>query len=77
MRRDWKQKAALQRVFEPFFSSDHGTGHGLGLAFCRRVVVAAKGSLRVKSEPAAGAVFTIALPVDSPDNHSDEKGNPE
>ena len=67
--------AVLQRVFEPFFSSDHGTGHGLGLAFCRRVVAAAKGSIRVKSEPAAGAVFTITLPVDSPADLSDEKEN--
>jgi len=56
--------ASLQRVFEPFFSTDQGTGHGLGLAFCKRVVLAANGSIRVKSEPAAGAVFTITLPVD-------------
>lgn len=58
------EPASLQRVFEPFFSSDHGTGHGLGLAFCKRVVHSARGSIRVKSEPASGAVFTITLPVD-------------
>jgi two-component system CAI-1 autoinducer sensor kinase/phosphatase CqsS len=56
--------ASLHRVFEPFFSTDQGTGHGLGLAFCKRVILAANGSIRVKSEPAAGAVFTITLPVD-------------
>ncbi|MBK7508672.1 MAG: HAMP domain-containing histidine kinase [Comamonadaceae bacterium] len=69
--------ALLQRIFEPFFSSDHGTGHGLGLAFCRRVIVAAKGSIRVKSEPAKGAVFTITLPVDASASHNPDRGDPE
>ncbi len=55
---------ALQpRIFEPFFSTDRGTGHGLGLAFCQRVVQAAGGTIRVKSEPARGAIFTIELPL--------------
>ncbi|MEP6792114.1 MAG: ATP-binding protein, partial [Ramlibacter sp.] len=51
------------RIFEPFFSTDGGTGHGLGLAFCQRVVHSAAGSIRVKSEPARGAIFTIELPI--------------
>ena len=53
------------RIFDPFFSTDRGTGHGLGLAFCRRVVQAAGGSIRVKSELAQGATFTIELPTRS------------
>ena len=32
------------RVFQPFVSSDRGTGHGLGLAFCQRVVFDARGT---------------------------------
>jgi two-component system CAI-1 autoinducer sensor kinase/phosphatase CqsS len=52
-----------KRIFQPFFSTDRGTGHGLGLAFCQRVVQAAHGSIRVKSAPHQGAVFTIELPV--------------
>jgi two-component system CAI-1 autoinducer sensor kinase/phosphatase CqsS len=51
------------RIFEPFFSTDHGTGHGLGLAFCQRAIQAANGSIRVKSEPGHGAAFTIDLPL--------------
>jgi two-component system CAI-1 autoinducer sensor kinase/phosphatase CqsS len=56
--------AELQaRIFQPFFSTDRGTGHGLGLAFCQRVVQAAHGTIRVKSAPHQGAVFTIEMPV--------------
>lgn len=56
------------RVFEPFFSTDHGIGHGLGLAFCRTVVQAAGGSIQVRSRPATGAAFILQLPVVLPHN---------
>jgi two-component system CAI-1 autoinducer sensor kinase/phosphatase CqsS len=52
-----------KRIFQPFFSTDRGTGHGLGLAFCQRVVQAARGTIRARSAPHQGAVFTIELPV--------------
>lgn len=51
------------RIFEPFFSTDRGSGHGLGLAFCQQVVESASGTLRVKSEPGRGAIFIIELPT--------------
>jgi two-component system, CAI-1 autoinducer sensor kinase/phosphatase CqsS len=51
------------RIFEPFFSTDRGSGHGLGLAFCQRVINAARGSIRVQSELAHGATFTVELPT--------------
>lgn len=54
---------AQPRIFEPFFSTNRGTGHGLGLAFCQRVVDSAKGTIRVKSEPGHGATFTLELPI--------------
>ncbi len=50
------------RIFEPFFSTDRGTGHGLGLAFCEQVVESAGGTIRVKSELGRGAIFIIELP---------------
>lgn len=51
------------RIFEPFFSTDRGSGHGLGLAFCQRVIHGAHGSVRVRSEPGRGASFTVELPI--------------
>ena len=55
--------ALRHRIFEPFFSSDSHSGHGLGLAFCRRVVKSADGSIRVESKPGCGATFVIELPL--------------
>jgi two-component system CAI-1 autoinducer sensor kinase/phosphatase CqsS len=55
--------ALLPHIFKPFFSSNHGTGHGLGLAFCEQVVRSAGGSISVKSQFAIGATFTIELPL--------------
>lgn len=53
----------LPRIFEPFFSTSRGTGHGLGLPFCQRVVLAAKGEIVVESEWQKGTRFTIRLPI--------------
>lgn len=53
----------LMRIFEPFFSTNRGTGHGLGLAFCKRVVQSARGTIRATSEPGAGATFVVELPI--------------
>jgi len=55
---------ALQaRIFQAFFSTSEGTGHGLGLAFCQRVLKDANGSIRVKSIPLRGASFVLELPT--------------
>ncbi len=55
--------AVLRRIFRPFFSNNRDTGHGLGLAFCQRVVQSAGGKIQVKADFAAGATFAITLPV--------------
>ncbi|WP_395687309.1 sensor histidine kinase [Caenimonas koreensis] len=51
------------RIFEPFFSTYSGTGHGLGLAFCQQVIRNAHGTIRVRSEVGRGATFVIDLPA--------------
>ncbi len=55
--------ALRARLFQPFVSTHQGSGHGLGLAFCLRVVRASRGQIRVESEPGQGARFLIELPV--------------
>ncbi len=57
------EPAMLQQIFKPFFSSNRGTGHGLGLAFCQQVVESAGGTISVKSEFVVGAIFAIELPI--------------
>jgi len=57
------EASMLPKIFKPFFSSNHGVGHGLGLAFCQQVVHSAGGNIHAKSKYAVGAIFTIELPV--------------
>lgn len=57
-----------ERLFEKFFrAGDEITrrtpGTGLGLAICKGIVEAHKGSIRVESEPGAGARFVARLPL--------------
>ncbi len=68
----------LARIFEPFFSTSQDTGHGLGLAYCKQVVQTAGGFIRVKSEPAFGALFTIDLPIQTalPTRTDDDANSP-
>jgi len=58
----------MKRIFDSFFStknkkpSENGSGSGLGLALCKKVVDAHEGSITVESQPAKGTTFTILLP---------------
>jgi PAS domain S-box-containing protein len=57
------------RIFERFqraVSPRHYGGFGLGLWFTRQVVEAHGGTIRVSSEPRAGATFTVELPRSGP-----------
>mgnify|MGYP001026172716 CR=1 FL=1 len=53
---------ALQRVFEPFFTTRE-KGTGLGLAIARRIVRDHQGKLQVHSEEGKGTCFTVTLPL--------------
>ena len=53
----------IDRIFEPFFSTNRGTGHGLGLAFCAQVIKSANGAISVKSFWNTGTQFSLELPV--------------
>jgi nitrogen fixation/metabolism regulation signal transduction histidine kinase len=56
---------ALQRVFEPYFSTK-ATGTGLGLPIARRNIELNGGSIDVRSEKGAGTTVTIRLPIATP-----------
>ena len=56
------------RIFEPFArgrATDRtaGTGLGLGLAICRRIVDGHRGAIVVDDRPGGGARFTVKLPA--------------
>ncbi len=57
-------KEHLERVFDPFFTTKPaGSGSGLGLSLCQRIILANRGSIRVSSEIGQGTTVTIFLPV--------------
>jgi len=60
----------LPHIFERFYRVDRARSHGhgstgLGLAIVKQVAEAHGGQVRVRSEPGAGATFTVALPITS------------
>ena len=56
----------LADIFRPFVSTKGARGTGLGLAVSRKILREHGGDLTVESEPDAGSVFTLRLPVRSP-----------
>lgn len=51
------------RLFEPFYTTkDAGSGTGLGLAMCRRIVEDHRGSISIAERPGGGAQVRVELP---------------
>jgi len=59
----------LKNIFRPFFTTKSGkdrpaagSGSGVGLAFCRRIVEAHGGRIEVESQSGKGSTFRVRLP---------------
>ena len=55
-------QSALDRIFEPYFSTK-ATGTGLGLTIAKRNVELNGGTIDVRSERGVGTTVTVTLPT--------------
>ncbi|MEJ8847267.1 sensor histidine kinase [Variovorax rhizosphaerae] len=52
----------IRRVFEPFWSTKAG-GTGMGLAICKSIITAHRGTLTAGNNPEGGATFVVTWPL--------------
>lgn len=53
------------KIFKEFYRINNKTmGHGIGLAFSKKIIKAHKGSIQLQSEVGKGSTFCIALPAE-------------
>jgi len=58
--------ADTQRIFEKFYrgKTEGIRGAGLGLAICKAIVTAHRGTIEALNRPGGGAIFRIRLPLE-------------
>lgn len=61
-------KAVLKKIFDQFYREETGNvhnvkGHGLGLAYVRKIIELHKGQVYAESEAEQGSAFYIKLPL--------------
>ncbi len=65
---DGMTKTVQKRIFDKFYREHTGDihnvkGHGLGLAYAKRIIEGHEGEINVESEKAKGSTFIIKLPL--------------
>ncbi len=55
----------IDRIWDPFFTTDPEKGTGLGLGICRRIAQRHGGGIDCESEVGVGTTFTLSLPLAS------------
>jgi signal transduction histidine kinase len=65
----------LERIWEPFFTTKKaGSGTGLGLSTCKKIIESHGGHIDVETVRGIGTAFTIVLPVAPPESLYRELG---
>ena len=56
----------LPKIFDPFFTTKQvGEGTGLGLSIVHKILKGHGGSIKVRTTPKKGSVFTLTVPLDA------------
>lgn len=58
---------ALGTIFEPFYTTK-AEGNGLGLWIAQQIIMAHGGTIHAANVPSGGALFTVRLPLWTPEN---------
>lgn len=56
----------LKKIFEPFFTTKEVVGTGLGLWISKQIIDKHGATIRVRSKPGKGTVFSIVFPIARP-----------
>ena len=58
---------AVERIFEPFYSTKGSKGTGIGLAVTQKIVREHDGRIEYESEVDKGTTFRLILPIEQLD----------
>ena len=63
--------ATQKKIFEKFYRESSGDvhnikGHGLGLAYVKKIMDLHQGQVEIKSKPGQGSIFTLSVNLEFP-----------